>query len=117
MLHPLPLLPPQKHSKRIIQIRQSHPQPLLHPQLSLSQPPPRIPLPQPLQQNSKRIIQIQLPPNPLFLHPQELLLQPQFVEVKSLIFKPPNFIYALLYVILPVNVSILNLIFFITICG
>ena len=48
---------------------------------------------------------MQLPPRKLLPHPQELFAQPQFVAVKSLILKPPSFIYGVLYAPMPVNVS------------
>lgn len=93
---------PQKQEIRRIQINQS--QQLLLPQSLLFQMVPH-PLPQPLPQNNKRRIQIQLPPRKLLPHPQELFAQPQFVAVKSLMLKPPSFIYGVLYASMPVNVS------------
>ena len=78
------------------------------PQPPLPNPPkPQLPplFPHPPQKNKRIIIQIQLPHPPLLLlfvlHPH-----PQPVAVKSLIYKPPNFVlYALYYVVKLVNVS------------
>lgn len=68
--------------------------PLLSPQPQppLPMPIPFPPLPQPPQKNKRRMIQIQLPHPPLLLlfvlHPQ-----PQPLAVKSLIYKPPSFLF------------------------
>lgn len=71
--NPLPL--PQQHSKRMIQMMLSHPQPQL---LSLLLNKPLLPP----QQHSKRMIQImELHPHPLLLFPH-----PHPVAVKSLIY-------------------------------
>jgi len=89
------LLPPQQHSRRMIQIQSHPPQKLL--QLCSQHPlpiPQNPPLPPPQQQHRIRISQIMLQPLPPVLQPQlQLQSHPQFVAAKSLMLVPPKDIY------------------------